>query len=203
MEPTPPTPASSGAGGVDIAELELSRLERDYLATVNARPIDRANPGASAPHDEEDDDAQDDAGGADAGYTMLGDDELESEGDDVDDEAPDASDGSAELRSDEDAPRAAAAPEEGSPGRDGVRTRPEEASFADGAVETAAPWGADGSGATFEAVWPSNDAVAPPRDIALTDDKRTLITSIMSGFEIKGAGEWSARFSANAQGRRS
>eukprot|EP00307_Rebecca_sp_RCC1486_P010214 CAMPEP_0119413378 /NCGR_PEP_ID=MMETSP1335-20130426/5487_1 /TAXON_ID=259385 /ORGANISM="Chrysoculter rhomboideus, Strain RCC1486" /LENGTH=178 /DNA_ID=CAMNT_0007438165 /DNA_START=30 /DNA_END=566 /DNA_ORIENTATION=- len=45
----------------------------------------------------------------------------------------------------------------------------------------------------FEAAMPSESA-STTRDIEITDDKRKIITSIMSGITLKGAPAWAANF---------
>jgi hypothetical protein len=147
--------------GIDIslADLELSRLDRDYLATINATSIERSAP-ADAPEPEEE------------GYQMLDDGNL-SDCDEESETAPQRDD-------DEDASRSGDAQMGDTDSQDHGQEEAEHASVGEGdAVLVAPPEGTE-----------LDEIVDQPRDIAIPEDKRQLITSLMGGFQLKGAEQW-------------
>ncbi|KAG8466271.1 hypothetical protein KFE25_002027 [Diacronema lutheri] len=195
----PGADGDSVAPSVHLADFELSRLERDYLATINAKPIDRSPLAPARDDDGGDDDGGGGGGGdcdgsdggrggddaprageGDGGYEALGDEDVLS-GDDEADEAPGAT-GEPEAR-------APVVGTEGECAGGGVAGR---VPAVDAPVARAREVGNTGAGAD-EADAARADG---SRDIALPADKRELIAGLMRGFEIKGAGEWSARFAA-------
>ncbi|KAJ1638042.1 hypothetical protein T492DRAFT_947566 [Pavlovales sp. CCMP2436] len=166
---------------MSIADRELSRIERDYLATINATLIQHALPEAPV-----------DAG--DAGYQMLGDDGTSDLGSDDGGERGGAGGDVERLGPDDSlAPAAAAC-------QPMVDDKDDSLAAAAGkamAVDAAAPTSAS---APTPAAAGAEDAAQPRgRDIAITDDSKALITGLMSGFQLGGAGEWASSFSERAR----
>mmetsp|Transcript_15664 Transcript_15664/g.36283 ORF Transcript_15664/g.36283 Transcript_15664/m.36283 type:complete len:160 (+) Transcript_15664:61-540(+) len=154
---------------MSIADRELSRIERDYLATINATLIQHALPEAPV-----------DAG--DAGYQMLGDDGASDLGSDDDGgERGEAGEDAEQFGTDDAQAPAVAAYQPKADDDDGSLAAPTGEAMA---VDAAAP---------AEASTPTG------RDIAITDDSKALITGLMSGFQLGGAGEWASSFSQRAR----
>ena len=148
---------------IALADLELSRLDRDYLATINATKIDHSAP-IDAPEPEEE------------GYQVLGDGNLSDSdcGDELE-TAPQRDD------DDDEASHTSNAPMGGIDGADHSQGDADEASEG----ENDAVLAADGASA--------DEIVDQPREIAIPEDKRQLITSLMGGFQLKGAEQWADR----------
>lgn len=145
---------------ISLADLELSRLDRDYLATINATKINHTvSDDAFEPEEE--------------GYQVLGDGNLsDSDCGDESEAAPQRDDDDDHASRTTDAPIGDA---DGASHRQGAA---EDASEG----EHDAVLAADGSR--------PDEIVDQPRDIAIPEDKRQLITSLMGGFQLKGAEQW-------------
>lgn len=153
---------------ISLADLELSRLDRDYLATINATKINHVAPADASEPEEE-------------GYQMLGD------GNSSDDESEGAprrdDDDEADASHEGDAPMGDADAANHGPGDAEGASAGEDAP----AVLAAAP--AEGGAS-------ADEIVDQPRDIAIPEDKRQLITSLMGGFQLKGAEQWAEQLPA-------